>query len=203
MDNAGQVMMKKIAFGIAVVLVLPLYLGMQLLTLLVGSERPFVSVATALGLHPGVLGDFSRKAYYYLTLDCFSPTAGLGFGSFFSHRHSRMGPGSSCGAYCILGTCEIGSGVLLGSAVHVLSGKGQHAYDENGRLIDGTFERIAIGDNTWIGNGAIIMASVGRGCIIGAGAVVVNEVRDHCIVGGNPARVIRQRDASSAGDGDR
>lgn len=192
--------MKKLVFAIAIVFVWPLYLGMCLITLVFGGERAFVSVGMFLGGIPGVIGDFLRKAYYYLTLDEFSPTAGLGHGSFFSHRQSRMGPGSSCGAYCILGTCAIGKGVLLGSAAHVLSGKGQHAFDENGNLIDGTYERIVVGDDTWIGNHAVIMASVGHGCIIGAGAVVVNDIRDNCIVGGNPARVIRKREPSPTTD---
>ena len=84
----------------------------------------------------------------------------------------------------------------MGSNVHILSGKGQHTYDQEGRLIAGRYERITIGDHTWIGNGAIIMAPVGRGCIVGAGAVVINEIEDNCIVGGNPARVIRKREAS-------
>jgi len=193
-------MMRKIVFSIAVVFVLPLYLGMQLCTLVFGGERAFVSAAAGLGTIPGIFGDFLRKAYYFLALDGFSPSAGLGFGSFFSHRQSRMGPRSSCGAYCILGTCTIGSRVLMGSAVHILSGKGQHIYDQNGRLVDGSYERVTIGDDSWIGNGAIIMASVGRGCIIGAGAVVINEIGDYAIAGGNPARIIRQREGSPAPD---
>ena len=105
-----------------------------------------------------------------------------------------MGEDSSCGAYCVLGSCVIGDGVLMGSSVHVLSGKEQHAYDEHGRLIDGTYEQISIGDHTWVGSGAIIMASVGQGCIIGAGAVVTKNVDDHLIVAGNPAQSIGQRD---------
>jgi len=188
-------LMKKIVLVISIVAVFPLYLGMQLCTIIFGGERAFVSVGTFLAMCPGIIGDFLRKAYYLLALEKFSPSAGLGFGSFFSHRSSHMGPKSSCGAYCVLGTCDIGEGVLLGSNVHVLSGKGQHAYDEQGRLVDGAFERVAIGDHTWVGNGAIIMASVGNGCIVAAGAVVVKEVENNSVVGGNPAKVLRKRES--------
>lgn len=185
--------MKKLALVIAIVAVLPLYAGMQLCVFIFGGERAFVSVGTFLGQCPGIVGDFIRKAYYLLALGSFSSSAGIGFGSFFSHRSSSMGPQSSCGAYCVLGTCDIGEGVLLGSNVHILSGKGQHIYDDAGRLVDGHFDRVAIGDHTWVGNGAIIMASIGKGCIVAAGAVVVKEVEDRCIVGGNPAKILRRR----------
>ena len=186
--------MKQIALALAIVAVLPLYAGMRVCTRVFGGERAFGSVGNFLSLVPGVAGDFLRKAYYGLSLDNFSSSAGVGFGSYFSHHASRMSRDSSCGAYCILGTCDIGEGVLLGSNIHILSGKGQHSYDREGRLVKGRYERITIGDHTWIGNGAIVMAPVGRGCIVGAGAVVIDEVEDNCIVGGNPARVIRKRE---------
>ena len=162
--------------------------------MLFGGERAFVSVATFLALVPGVTGDFFRKAYYFLTLDRFATSAGVGFGSYFSHRQAQMGAKSSCGSYCVLGCCAIGEGVLMGSHVLILSGKGQHVYDEAGRLADGTYAQITIGEHTWVGSGAIIMASVGQGCIIGAGAVVTKKVENNCLVAGNPARVIRKLD---------
>ena len=50
-----------------------------------------------------------------------------------------------------------------------------------------------IGENCFIGVGAIIMPGVriGDGSIVGAGAVVVNDVASGSLVVGNPARVIR------------
>lgn len=185
--------MRNIAFIICLIFILPLHWGQLICAAIFRSERAFVSVGNFLSLHPGLVGDTFRKAYYRLALEYFAPTAGLGFGSYFAHRNSRMGDNSSCGSYCVLGTCDIGKGVLLGSGVQVLSGKNQHAYDNDGKLVAGRFERIKIGDNTWIGNGAIIMAPVGEGCVIGAGAVVTRQVENNCIVGGNPAQVIKKR----------
>jgi len=52
-----------------------------------------------------------------------------------------------------------------------------------------------IGNDVWIGAGAIVLSNVtiGNGAIIGAGAVVTNDVPDYAVVVGAPARVIRYR----------
>lgn len=52
-----------------------------------------------------------------------------------------------------------------------------------------------IGNDVWIGHGALILPGVriGNGAIIGAGAVVARDVADYSIVAGNPARMIRSR----------
>jgi virginiamycin A acetyltransferase len=52
-----------------------------------------------------------------------------------------------------------------------------------------------VGNDVWIGRGALIMPGVriGSGVIIAANSVVVSDVPDYAIVGGNPAKVIRTR----------
>lgn len=52
-----------------------------------------------------------------------------------------------------------------------------------------------IGNDVWIGAGAIIMAGVtiGDGAIIAAGSVVTKSVGPYEVVGGNPARFIAKR----------
>ncbi|MCR8726531.1 CatB-related O-acetyltransferase [Frigidibacter sp. ROC022] len=52
-----------------------------------------------------------------------------------------------------------------------------------------------IGNDVWIGHGALILpgARLGNGVIVGAGAVVRGAVPDYAVVAGNPARVLRMR----------
>ncbi|MFB0834475.1 sugar O-acetyltransferase [Arthrobacter halodurans] len=52
---------------------------------------------------------------------------------------------------------------------------------------------IAIGDNVWIGGGAIVLpgVTIGDNAVIGAGSVVTRDVPANVVAVGNPARVIR------------
>ena len=52
---------------------------------------------------------------------------------------------------------------------------------------------IRIGDDVWIGAGAIILpgVTIGEGAVVGAGAVVTKDIPPFAIVVGNPAKIIR------------
>lgn len=54
---------------------------------------------------------------------------------------------------------------------------------------------VTLGNDVWIGHGAIVLpgVTVGDGAAIGAGAIVTKDVPDFAIVVGNPARVLRYR----------
>ncbi len=55
--------------------------------------------------------------------------------------------------------------------------------------------RLTIGDDVWLGAGAVVLdgVKVGKGCIIGAGAVVTKDLPDYSIAAGVPAKVIKSR----------
>lgn len=52
---------------------------------------------------------------------------------------------------------------------------------------------IHIGDNVWLGGGAIVLAgvSIGANTVVGAGAVVTRDLPGNVVALGNPARVVR------------
>lgn len=54
-------------------------------------------------------------------------------------------------------------------------------------------DNFIIGDNCYVGTGAIILGPIiiGNNVTIAAGAVVTNDVPDNAVVAGNPARIIR------------
>ena len=53
---------------------------------------------------------------------------------------------------------------------------------------------VTIGDNVWIGGGAIVLPGVhiGSGSVIGAGSVVTKDIPAMSLAAGNPCRVIRE-----------
>ena len=183
---------KASAFGVSLLLVSPLVALAWLEKHTIRGEAVFTTFAQALAIFPGLPGSYLRGAYYFATLDRCSWETHVGFGSIFTHRGGSMGTRASMGAYCVIGHARIGDEVMMGSRVSVPSGKRQHI-DEDGRLTSGSrYDTVTIGRQTWVGEGAIIMADVGASSIVSAGAVVIRDMPDHCLIGGNPARVIKE-----------
>jgi acetyltransferase-like isoleucine patch superfamily enzyme len=190
--------LRRAADGCAFLLALPLLAWYSLESLLLGKDRAFESTVQAVSLLPGTLGVVIRRAFLRATLARCSRSCNLSFGTLWSDRRAVIGEWVYVGPHCDLGWVTIEDDVLLGSGVHVLSGKGQHGIADPElpiRLQEGKFAEVRIGAGSWIGNGAIVMANVGRGCVVAAGAVVVHDVEDFSIVGGNPAKLIRKRNA--------
>ncbi len=63
-------------------------------------------------------------------------------------------------------------------------------------------EPITIGDNVWLGGGAIVLAGVtiGENSVVGAGAVVTRDLPADVVAVGNPARVVRTIGDTETGD---
>lgn len=95
------------------------------------------------------------------------------------------------------GAVSIGRDVLIGPYAQIIAY--QHVFAAPEQPINTQGLRvgpISIGDDVWIGAGAIILAdvSIGHGSIVGAGAVVTRSCAPFSILAGAPARVIGRRD---------
>ena len=96
----------------------------------------------------------------------------------------------------------IGDNVLIAPNVQIYTAfHPTHYKNRNVTGADGQFSfcvtqtaPVTIGDNVWIGGGAIIMPGVhiGNNVVIGAGSVVTKSIEDDVIAVGNPCKVIRQ-----------
>ena len=94
----------------------------------------------------------------------------------------------------ILDVCEvrIGDYCLIGPRVSILTAT--HPIDPDLRRSGQELGKpIAIGNNVWIGGGAIINpgVAIGDNVVVASGAVVTKDVPDGYIVGGVPAKIIR------------
>jgi virginiamycin A acetyltransferase len=160
------------------------------------SREPFFLLwGQAFALLPGLPGHYIRKCYYFLTLRRCSLTCDIGFMTFIHDRRTQIGQRVYIGTAVGVGWVTLGDGCLLASRVSVLSGRTQHRVDPDGRLTPfdrSAAKQIHIGEETWIGEGAIVMADVGCHCIVGAGSIVTKPVASGSLVAGNPARLIRR-----------
>jgi maltose O-acetyltransferase len=87
----------------------------------------------------------------------------------------------------------VGPNVQIYTALHPLDAASRRVHLEYGKPV-------TIGDDCWIGGGAIVCpgVTIGDRCVIGAGAVVTRDVPNDRFVAGNPARVLRR--LNDAGD---
>ena len=87
---------------------------------------------------------------------------------------------------------EIGHNVQIAPMVQLYTALHPLVPDERRSGLESA-KPIRIGDDVWIGGGAIILpgVSVGNAAVIGAGSVVTHDVPARTVVAGNPARVIR------------
>ena len=105
--------------------------------------------------------------------------------------------GVHVGENCYIGTkhIDLGHGFLIhiGDNVTISSAR-ILAHDASTKRFLGSSKvgRVGIGDDSFVGAGAIILpgVSIGKRCVVGAGSVVTRDVPDGSVVAGSPARVI-------------
>ena len=126
----------------------------------------------------------------------------------WAKSHLRIGENCYIGRYSqIECDADIGHNVIMANRVAFV-GRYDHNYSQVGiptrlakeiRDEDYTWKGLGlstvVGDDVWIGYGAIILSGVtiGEGSIVASGAVVTKDVPPYGIVAGNPARVVAQR----------
>lgn len=99
------------------------------------------------------------------------------------------------------GPVTLGCDVLVGPYAQLIAYQHEFSSPERPINVQGLVTGpITIGDDVWIGAGAIVLADVtiGSGSIIGAGAVVTRSCPPYSILAGVPARIIGTRDGRSA-----
>jgi len=188
---------KRTIKNVFLALAFPVYLLCDWLGRVAGRDSTFQAFSQTFSLIPGKLGVYSRAAFYRLACPNTSDETSIGFLTVFSHRDTTIGPGVYIGPQCNVGKCTIGANTLLGSGVHILSGKGQHNFSQTDKPIQeqgGSFDKTEVGEDCWIGNGALVMADVPAHSILAAGSVYISKAEaPWSIVGGNPARVLKMR----------
>jgi acetyltransferase-like isoleucine patch superfamily enzyme len=195
--------LKALAVALADVSILPLVALYRIQVALMASRRDevFQGYSQLVGLWPGFIGHYLRRAFYRWTLRRCSANCFIGFGTHFASPDSEIGENVYIGARSMIGLARLLDDVLVGSNVDILGGKRQHFFDRLDvpiRVQGGEYTMVCIGPDAWLGNGAIVGDDVGAQAIVAFGAVVVKPVPPRAIAGGNPARVIAQRESGAA-----
>jgi acetyltransferase-like isoleucine patch superfamily enzyme len=127
-------------------------------------------------------------------------------------RVGRHSYGFDAETFCVFmrdARIEVGAFCSIGPDVRILAGS-EHItsrattfplnallFDpEGGNALDAIDRGITtIGNDVWIGLGAIVLSGivVGDGAVIGAGTVLSRSVPPYAVVAGNPARILRYR----------
>ena len=117
----------------------------------------------------------------------------------FVGKGVKIGDRTSFGNDCFFGAAggiQIGKDVIAGQYIRFHSEN--HNYHDIHILIKDqgtTHQGIHVGDNCWIGAGAVFLdgSGCGNGCVIAANAVVTKYFPDNCVIAGTPAKIIKYR----------
>jgi len=182
--------------GISFLIVLPALVSFFIRRSFLGADRALEGSSQALSLIPGLPGQYLRRAFLSATIANCAPTVMVSFGTILSKAGAQLDDNVYVGAGCFLGLVHIERDVLVGSGVHITSGRHTHGTDDASRPIrdqEGERTMVRIGAGAWIGSAAVVMADVGANSVVGAGAVVTSPIPDGVVAAGVPARVVRPR----------
>lgn len=112
----------------------------------------------------------------------------------------EIGANTLVGRRTVIGCNEkirIGTDCLFGENVRIQDT--DHRFDTTKKLIRKqgiSTAPIRIGNDVWIGYGAVVTkgVTIGDGCVIGANSVVTHDIPPYSVAVGAPARVIKKRD---------
>ena len=101
------------------------------------------------------------------------------------------------GAHCYINGVAgltIGSRVTIAHGAMIFTDSGPNTSPLLQKRFPIESRPVKIGDDVWIGAGAMILpgVSIGSKCVIGAGSVVKDDVPEGSIVAGQPAKLIGQ-----------
>ncbi len=107
-------------------------------------------------------------------------------------RNITLGDEVYINAHCVIldtAPVRIGRRAMLGPAVQIYCADHAHGIEERRLGLERALP-VSIGEEAWIGGGAILLPgiSVGDGAVVGAGAVVTRNVAPGTLVVGIPAR---------------
>ena len=193
--NAGA--LKRTAEALGSLLALPFRVYFAALTAAMGRAEAFRATSETLAPIPSPLGLVVRAAFYRSVLPRVGDNVTFGYGTILTHPTIELDDDVYLGRYCLLGNVRIGKGVMVADFARVVTGIHGTAEGLSMREQETTYLTITLADESWIANGAIILADVGRGAVVGAGSVVTKPVADGDVVVGNPARVLRSRGSAA------
>lgn len=195
--------LKLSAHVLATIAALPALLSYAVRKQVLGPDRALEGSTQALAWMPGLVGVYVRRAFLTWTIAACDRSASVHFGTILSQSGARLDANVYVGPNCHLGLVHLERDVLLAAGVHVPSGARTHGTADLDRPIreqDASRSLVRIGEGSWVGSAAVVLADVGRHSVIGAGSVVTKPIPDFVVAAGAPARVIRSRQAEPTGD---